>query len=52
KDPTGPTSGSSRVLRGGSWDNYSRGARSASRDRRGAGRRGSNDGFRLVRELD
>jgi formylglycine-generating enzyme required for sulfatase activity len=51
KDPTGPTSGSSRVLRGGSWDRYSRVTRSALRDRLGAAHR--NDvGFRLIRELD
>jgi sulfatase modifying factor 1 len=49
KDPTGPTSGSSRVLRGGSWSNLSRYTRSAGRDRRDAVFYG---GFRLVRELD
>jgi formylglycine-generating enzyme required for sulfatase activity len=53
KDPTGPTSGSSRVLRGGSFDYGARGTRSAYR---GSGDRrhyGYHDvGFRLVRELD
>jgi sulfatase modifying factor 1 len=52
KDPTGPTSGSSRVLRGGSWIGLSRFTRSAYRSRVGAGRRHGNYGFRLVRELD
>ncbi|MBT4011761.1 MAG: formylglycine-generating enzyme family protein, partial [Planctomycetaceae bacterium] len=53
KDPTGPTSGSSRVLRGGSWDRSSRLARSAYRLRNDAVYRYSQLlGFRLVRELD
>jgi sulfatase modifying factor 1 len=53
KDPTGPTSGSSRVLRGGSWGHYTRGTRSACRDRDAADFRNRvGVGFRLVRELD
>ena len=52
KDPTGSASGSSRVLRGGSWSLFSRYSRSAFRVRGGAGYRGLNLGFRLVRELD
>ena len=52
KDPTGPTSGSSRVLRGGSWNNFTRDARSADRGRDGASDRHDYNGFRLVRELD
>ncbi len=48
-NPRGPTSGSYRVLRGGSWDSFGRGCRSAAR-------RGDNEpshrdpfiGFRLV----
>jgi formylglycine-generating enzyme required for sulfatase activity len=52
KDPTGPASGSSRVLRGGSWDFISRYARSAVRGWRDADLRRYDDGFRLVRELD
>jgi sulfatase modifying factor 1 len=53
KDPTGPTSGSSRVLRGGSWDfGGARYARSANRVRYDADRRDNRNGFRLVRELD
>jgi formylglycine-generating enzyme len=51
KDPPGPTSGSSCVLRGGSWGDYTRTSRSAARGWVVAGRRGSL-GFRLVRELD
>jgi sulfatase modifying factor 1 len=50
KDPTGPTSGSSRVLRGGSWGNYSRYTRSASRPWFAVPH--YDVGFRLVRELD
>jgi formylglycine-generating enzyme required for sulfatase activity len=54
KDPTGPTSGSFRVLRGGSWDRYrARNARSAFRFGNDADfRYGYGFGFRLVRELD
>ena len=52
KDPTGPTSGSKRVMRGGSWRYGSRYTRSAYRDRLVADFRGANIGFRLVRELD
>jgi sulfatase modifying factor 1 len=52
KDPTGPASGSSRVLRGGSWLSNSRNSRSAFRSRSGADYRNFSNGFRLVRELD
>jgi len=52
EDPTGPTSGSSRVLRGGSWVSYTRRSRSAFRHRGDAGLRNRYYGFRLVRELD
>jgi sulfatase modifying factor 1 len=53
KDPTGPTSGSSRVLRGGSWKlGNSRYARSAYRNWFDADYRNDSVGFRLVRELD
>jgi formylglycine-generating enzyme required for sulfatase activity len=51
KDPTGPTSGSFRVFRGGSWVNYTR-SRSAHRGGYGAVNRYYYGGFRLVRELD
>jgi formylglycine-generating enzyme required for sulfatase activity len=50
KDPTGATSGSYRVLRGGSWLDDSRFTRSAYRNGFDAGFR--INGFRLVRELD
>jgi hypothetical protein len=50
-DPTGPTSGSSRVLRGGSWYDGSRDTRSANRIVRGR-EVGNFEGFRVVRELD
>jgi len=52
KDPTGPASGSFRVLRGGSWVNFSRFTRSAFRNRNVASDRFNGRGFRLVRELD
>jgi formylglycine-generating enzyme required for sulfatase activity len=52
QDPQGPGSGSSRVVRGGSWYYDSRVTRSAGRNRSVAGRRDVNNGFRLVRELD
>jgi sulfatase modifying factor 1 len=52
KDPTGPVTGSPRVLRGGSWYDYSPNARSANRYRYDADNRNFLFGFRLVRELD
>jgi sulfatase modifying factor 1 len=52
KDPTGPTSGSFRVLRGGAWSNGTHGLRSARRGLVVAGRYYFYDGFRVVRELD
>jgi sulfatase modifying factor 1 len=53
KDPTGPTSGSFRVLRGGSFYFTSRASRSALRGRLAADFRFNfYVGFRLVRELD
>ena len=52
KDPQGPARGSFRVLRGGSWRNYSRSTRSANRNRYDADYRYYGLGFRLVRELD
>jgi len=48
-DPQGPATGSSRVLRGGSWFNDARVLRSALRNSIGPGDRGSDVGFRLVR---
>jgi formylglycine-generating enzyme required for sulfatase activity len=48
KDPTGPATGTSRVLRGGSWDGNGSNCRSAYRLNDGPGRRGSDIGFRVV----
>jgi formylglycine-generating enzyme required for sulfatase activity len=52
KNPTGPTSGSFRVFRGGSWGYFTRYTRSANRFGYDAGRRNDSNGFRLVRALD
>jgi len=51
-DPTGPTRGSFRVLRGGSWYSIPYTTRSAYRSRDDAGCRHYMGGFRVVRELD
>jgi formylglycine-generating enzyme required for sulfatase activity len=48
-DPVGPASGSSRVLRGGSWYYSAQNLRSAFRGSYTPTLRGSNFGFRLVR---
>ena len=48
KDPTGPDSGSYRVLHGGSWYNYARSCRSADRNRYSPGLRDDNVGARLA----
>jgi hypothetical protein len=48
-DPTGPTSGSDRVIRGGCWNGDARDARSASRSSCRPDFRSSHVGFRLVR---
>ena len=48
-DPTGPSTGSSRVLRGGSWLSDARGVRVARRVNRAPGYRNNTLGFRLVR---
>jgi len=48
-DPTGPTAGSYRVIRGGSWNGFARALRSARRSDGGPGLRLSDLGFRLVR---
>ncbi|MFO1417114.1 MAG: formylglycine-generating enzyme family protein [Methylotetracoccus sp.] len=47
-DPTGPSEGARRVLRGGSWFHNARGARSAYRDHDAPSNRVDNDGFRLA----
>jgi formylglycine-generating enzyme required for sulfatase activity len=46
-DPPGPTSGSHRVRRGGSWLHHAGDCRSALRDRGEPGDRGNNLGFRV-----
>jgi formylglycine-generating enzyme required for sulfatase activity len=46
-DPTGPASGSSRVFRGGSWNNGWAGLRSAKRNPNTPGYRSNNLGFRV-----
>jgi formylglycine-generating enzyme required for sulfatase activity/uncharacterized protein YraI len=48
-DPAGPSSGSARVLRGGSWRGVARHCRSAGRGHDAPGFRGGNLGFRLLR---
>ena len=45
-DPTGPSSGSFRVVRGGGWNNVAGRARSANRGRGVPGNRGGDLGFR------
>jgi len=52
RDPPGPSTGSFRVLRGGSWGYPARYTRSAARDGDVADLRSGSLGFRLVRELD
>jgi formylglycine-generating enzyme required for sulfatase activity len=49
ENPSGPETGSSRVLRGGDWRHLARYCRSAARDGDDAGNRNDNYGFRLVR---
>ena len=48
-DPTGPSSGSNRVARGGSWHSHAGGVRSANRRSYPPGNLYINLGFRLVR---
>ncbi|MBC8426491.1 SUMF1/EgtB/PvdO family nonheme iron enzyme [bacterium] len=50
-DPTGPTGGSRRVCRGGSWDGDARGCRAANRDRYVPSYRYGSLGFRLARTV-
>ncbi|MDR0562317.1 MAG: formylglycine-generating enzyme family protein [Spirochaetaceae bacterium] len=49
RNPSGPSSGSNRVERGGSWGDYSSGLRSASRLDFNPSSRNGRLGFRLVR---
>lgn len=48
-DPTGPSSGSFRVIRGGGWFNDARGCRSAERFRTSAVERMVPASFRLTK---
>jgi len=48
-DPAGPSSGSGRVLRGGSWFSYARHVRAALRNLSSPDYRGADFGFRLAR---
>ena len=50
-NPEGPTNGSGRVLRGGSWFNLRRNCRAASRDASHPAGRFDRCGFRLARLL-
>ena len=52
EDPTGPSTGSDRVIRGGYWSHFASNARSAYRYHYGPSNRNSNYGFRVVRVLD
>ena len=52
RDPSGPDSGSSRVLRGGGWDYYSAGGRSACRYNNEPSYRNYYNGFRVVLSFD
>ena len=49
RDPRGPDAGADRVLRGGSWIDFARWLRSASRNPWQPGLRGNDFGFRLAR---
>ena len=48
-DPTGPSAGSDRVFRGGSWGGYARFCRSASRNGENPSYRNGSLGFRCVK---
>lgn len=50
-DPSGPSNGSSRVVRGGCWRILGRYSRSANREYYNPGARDSRVGFRLVRSI-
>ena len=51
-NPTGPASGSFRVLRGGSYIDDAQGIRSANRDFHDPAKKSRLIGFRIVKEVD
>ncbi len=51
ENPSGPETGSERVIRGGSWGFTAENCRSASRYTDPTSERGDNLGFRLVRRV-
>ncbi len=51
RDPEGPASGASRVVRGGGWGYDARGCRAAIRYGNAPGYRGHALGFRLARSV-
>jgi formylglycine-generating enzyme required for sulfatase activity/serine/threonine protein kinase len=51
QDPQGPSSGSMRVLRGGSWVNLARNLRSSYRNRLNPDFRYGSNGFRILRDV-
>jgi formylglycine-generating enzyme required for sulfatase activity len=52
RDPQGPASGKTRILRGGGWDSRAWNCRSASRKYSGPKVRDNSHGFRVVRVAD
>jgi formylglycine-generating enzyme required for sulfatase activity len=52
QDPTGPTNGTERVMRGGSWMGVARDIRVSLRNRRNPGNRDIDLGFRCGGEMD
>jgi formylglycine-generating enzyme required for sulfatase activity len=52
QDPTGPTSGTERLLRGGAWDGSPRDLRVSLRNRRNPGDRDIDLGFRCGGDMD
>ena len=50
-DPKGPSAGSLRVIRGGSWRSHASGCRSAYRGYGSPSSRNDGSGFRIVRVL-
>lgn len=51
-DPTGPSIGENKIIRGGSWFNEPEALRSANRHRQPPDSKHTNNGFRLVMEIE